>query len=95
MFATAACGFSELSAIELEYCVRPSLQARHKYSGTQLMQDLLKDGRDPLGGEIQNDGSFKNFARMSSSDFELILINIGHTIAKQDTKFGYIYICKR
>jgi hypothetical protein len=33
---------------------RPSLTARKRYSGTDLLGDLAKDDVDPLTGEIRN-----------------------------------------
>jgi hypothetical protein len=49
------------------FWVRPSLTARKRYSGTDLLGDLAKDDVDPLTGEIQCDGSFKNFIRMTQT----------------------------
>lgn len=69
------------------FWVRPSLKVREKYSGTTLLADLQEDDTDLLTGEIRCDGSFKNFLRMKSSDFEYILNNIGHRIGRKDTIF--------
>jgi hypothetical protein len=49
------------------FWVRPSLTARKRYSGTDLLGDLAKDDVDPLTGEIRCDGSFKNFIRMTQT----------------------------
>lgn len=51
------------------------------------MKDLNEDDIDNLSYEVRCDGSFKNFLRMTSGDFEHLLIAIGHKIAKQDTSF--------
>lgn len=91
LLAAAACVIisTHRQPTERRWWVRPSLEARHRYSGTHLMEDLMEDGRDPLSGEIRDDGSFRNFARMSSSDFEYLLINVAPTIAKQDTNYRW------
>jgi hypothetical protein len=60
------------------FWVRPSLTARKRYSGTDLLGHLAKDDVDPLTGEIRCDGSFKNFIRMTSSDFEYLIMEIGN-----------------
>lgn len=69
------------------FWVRPSLRARGTYSGTTLLQDLTMDDIDPLTGDIKCDGSFKNFLRMTSSDFDYLINEIGHKIGKKDTTF--------
>lgn len=69
------------------FWVRPSLQAREKYSGSDLLADLRKDDIDPLSGELRCDGSIKNFLRMTSSDFEFLITMMGHKIQKRDTNF--------
>jgi hypothetical protein len=69
------------------FWVRPSLTARKRYCGTDLLGDLAKDDVDPLTREIRCDGSFKNFIRMTSSDFEYLIMEIGHKIGKKDTTF--------
>lgn len=72
---------------ERRYWIKPSLQARKRYSGSDLLKDLNEDDIDNLSYEVRCDGSFKNFLRMTSGDFEHLLIAIGHKIAKQDTSF--------
>jgi hypothetical protein len=69
------------------FWVQPSLTERKRYCGTDLLGDLAKDDVDPLTGEIRCDGSFKNFIRMTSSDFEYLIMEIGHKIGKKDTTF--------
>lgn len=71
------------------YWVRPSLRARQKYSGSDLLNDLNKDDTEgnTMNYEIRCDGSFKNFLRMSSVDFEYLLAAVGQIISKQDTTF--------
>lgn len=44
-----------------------------KYSGIGLINDLESDNRDLLSRELRTDGSFKNFVKMASQDFELLL----------------------
>lgn len=75
---------------ERRFWVRPSLKARNKYSGSDLLNDLNQDDRaeDPsMCYEIRCDGSFKNFLRMTSADFEYLLGIIGQKIGKRDTTF--------
>jgi hypothetical protein len=50
------------------FWVRPSLTAWKRYSGTNLLGDLAKDDVDPLTGEIQCDGSFKNFMNDANAE---------------------------
>lgn len=69
------------------YWVRPSLRARDRYSGSDMIADLQKDDVDPLSGELRCDGSIKNFLRMTSSDFEYLISMIGHKIKKRDTNY--------
>ncbi|KAG5900164.1 hypothetical protein JTB14_035309 [Gonioctena quinquepunctata] len=65
--------------------VRPFLKSRKRYSGTDLLEDLKFD--DLLTGQIRGNGSFKNFMRMSSADFEYLINVIGHKIGKRDTNY--------
>ncbi|KAG8257698.1 hypothetical protein J6590_043979 [Homalodisca vitripennis] len=67
--------------------VRLSLQARARYSGSDLLSDLNRDDTDPLTGELRCDGSIKNCLRMSSNDFECLIVGIGHIISKKDTNY--------
>uniref|UniRef100_A0A1B6KX11 Transposase Helix-turn-helix domain-containing protein n=1 Tax=Graphocephala atropunctata TaxID=36148 RepID=A0A1B6KX11_9HEMI len=72
------------------FWVRPSLASRNKYSATDLLRDLNDDDHadDPsLKREIRCDGSFKNFLRMTSEDFEYIIGMIGHKIERKNTTF--------
>jgi hypothetical protein len=69
------------------FWIHPSLANRHKYSGSDLIRDLRQDDTDPLTGELRYNGHFKNFTRMSSSDFEFLINLIGHRIARKDTNF--------
>uniref|UniRef100_A0A6P7GR81 Protein ALP1-like n=1 Tax=Diabrotica virgifera virgifera TaxID=50390 RepID=A0A6P7GR81_DIAVI len=52
-----------------------------------LLNDLKADDSISLNGELRCDGSFKNFARMSSADFEILINQVGHKISKKDTRF--------
>ncbi|KAG8241319.1 hypothetical protein J6590_088906 [Homalodisca vitripennis] len=72
---------------ERRYWIKPSLQARKRYSGSDLLKDLNEDDRNDLNYEVRWDGNVKNFPRMTSVDFEHLLITIGHKITKQDTSF--------
>ncbi|KAJ8873958.1 hypothetical protein PR048_024798 [Dryococelus australis] len=63
-----------------KFWVRPSLRARNQYSDTDFLADLQQDDRDLLNG-------FKNFARMTSSDFDYLINKIGHKIGRKDTSF--------
>lgn len=67
------------------YWVKPSLRARTVYSGSDMLNDLQEDDRDPLSGELRCDGSIKNFLRMTSCDFEWLIGQLGHRIGKKDT----------
>ncbi|XP_011859024.1 PREDICTED: uncharacterized protein LOC105556537 [Vollenhovia emeryi] len=89
ILAAAACVILTRQHIRTKrrFWVRPSLEARKKYSGTILIADLERDDRDILTGEIRCDGSFKNFARMTSFDFEYLINKIGHKIGRKDTTF--------
>lgn len=65
ILAAAACVILARQHIRTKrrFWVRPSLEARKKYSGTTLLADLERDDRDLLTGEIRCDGSFKNFCK--------------------------------
>ncbi|XP_074030781.1 uncharacterized protein [Leptinotarsa decemlineata] len=70
------------------FWVRPSLvRSRKKYSTEEFMKDLLLNDVDDLNLEYRCDVGFRNFFRMSNSDFENILRKIAPVIIKQDTKF--------
>lgn len=64
-----------------KWWVRPSLQSRKVANGSRLLNELRED--DELNFELR--GSFHNFLRMSSSDFEYILCKIEPIIKKSDT----------
>lgn len=86
IIAAAACVILNLNKNSKRKCwVRPSLLNRKKYSGSNLLDDLRRD--DSLSGELRCDGSFKNFLRMSSANFEFLINLVGHKICKQDTNF--------
>ncbi|CAI6367146.1 unnamed protein product [Macrosiphum euphorbiae] len=61
-----------------KWWVRPSLQSRKVANGSKLLNELRED--DELNFELR--GSFHNFLRMSSSDFEYILCKIEPIIKK-------------
>lgn len=68
------------------FWVRPSLQAKKKYSATDLMNDLILDDVDVLNLEYRSGAGFKNFFRMSTTSFETLLNMIGPKISKSDTR---------
>jgi hypothetical protein len=69
------------------FWVRPSLHSRQSYTGRDLLRDLNCDDCGLSIRERRLSGSVKNFTRISSSDFEFLLNNIGRTISKQDTNY--------
>ncbi|XP_074030027.1 uncharacterized protein [Leptinotarsa decemlineata] len=69
------------------YWVKQSLRARTVYSGSDMLNDLQEDDRDPLSGELRCDGSIKNFLRMTSCDVEWLIGQLGHRIGKKDTNY--------
>jgi hypothetical protein len=70
---------------ERRFWVRPSLHSRQRYTGQDLLRDLNCDDCALSIRERRLSGSFKNFTRISSSDFESLPNNIGRTTSKQDT----------
>lgn len=71
----------------MRYWVRPSLQARKRYSRIGLINDLESDDRDLLSRELRTDGNFKNFVKMASQDFEFVIVKIRLRMARKDTPF--------
>lgn len=70
------------------FWVRPSLKSgRAKYSANNFMNDLILDEVDKLNLEYRCGTGFRNFFRMTSSDFETLLSLIGPRITKMDTTF--------
>ncbi|XP_074026325.1 uncharacterized protein [Leptinotarsa decemlineata] len=69
------------------YWVKPSFRARTVYSGSDMLNDLQEDDRDPLSGELWCDRSIKNFLRMTSCDVEWLIGQLGHRIGKKDTNY--------
>lgn len=69
------------------FWIRPSLQARRKYSATDMMKDLILDDADVLSLEYRSGAGFRNFFRMSSTTFETVLNMIAAKITKQNTTF--------
>ncbi|XP_050506192.1 uncharacterized protein LOC126884296 [Diabrotica virgifera virgifera] len=65
--------------------VKPSLCDRSEYGGMHLLNVLKKD--DVYIGNNKNNGSVKNFLRMSSTDFEWLLCQIAPKIQKEDTNY--------
>lgn len=87
VLAAAACVILAKQRRPRRFWVKPSLKARDRYSGSDMLRDLEEDDVDPLCGELRCDGSFKNFLRMLSSDFEYLILMLGDKIAKQDTNY--------
>jgi hypothetical protein len=77
---------------ERRFWVCPSLHSRQRYTGRDLLRDLNCDDCGLSIRERRLSGNFKNFTRISSSDFEFLLNNIGRTISKQD-KLQEVYTC--
>jgi hypothetical protein len=73
------------------FWVRPSLHSPQRYTGRDLFRDLNCDDCRLSIRERRLSGSFKNFTRISSSDFEFVLNNIGRTIRKTQTT-GSLYL---
>lgn len=68
------------------FWVRPSLQAKKRYSATDLMKDLILDDVDLADVERRSGAGFKNFFRMSTTAFETLLNLIAPKISKSDTR---------
>jgi hypothetical protein len=69
------------------FWVRPSLRGRAQYGVSDLMKYLILDDVDELNLEYRCGGGFRNFFRMSSSDFETLFNLTGSKISKGDTSF--------
>ena len=54
---------------------------------TDLLTDLRADDTDPITGEINESGWFKNYTRISWDDFHLLVKLISPYIQKIDTKY--------
>lgn len=79
------CGYSKPpSWTERRQWVRPTLQARSASSDSALLEDLKKDDRYPLKGDLRCDGCFKFCLRMTSSDFEFLFCMVEDKFVKQD-----------
>ncbi|KAG8301320.1 hypothetical protein J6590_056007 [Homalodisca vitripennis] len=87
VLAAAACVILSKQRKPKRYWIKPSLRARSVYSGSDMLNDLQEDDIDPLSGELRCDGSIKNFLCMASSDFEHLIVMLGHVIGKQDTNY--------
>nr|CAI5842559.1 unnamed protein product [Callosobruchus analis] len=59
------------------YWMTHLFESRSRYNGSDLLNDLA----------IQDTGQFKNFCRLSSTDFEFIISLIGPKIKKKNTNF--------
>ena len=68
------------------FWVRPSLESRSRYGTRDLMKDLLLDDVDELNLEYRGCG-FKNFFRMRSNDYEVLLNLVAPIILKKETPF--------
>lgn len=66
------------------FWVRPSLRQKGENVASKLLQDLREDDIS-IGGELRS--SFKNFLRMSSTDFENLFCLIGPIISKSNTNY--------
>lgn len=66
------------------FWIRPSLRKKEDNVTSKLLQDLREDDIS-IGGELRS--SFKNFLRMSSTDFENLLCLIGPIISKNNTNY--------
>lgn len=69
------------------YWVRPSLQSHEIYTTNHLLSDLISDDTDILNLEYRCNGGFRNFFRMSPSQFNQLLNMVIPSISKNDTNF--------
>lgn len=58
----------------------------NQYNRTHLLEDLKRDAFGSINNGMTYRGSFKNFCRLSSSDFNHLLRLIGPRICKDDTR---------
>ena len=57
-----------------QFWVRPNFsKGRARYGVSELMKELILDNVDELNLEYRCGGGFRNFFRMTSSDFEILL----------------------
>lgn len=77
----------EVVAISAAYMIITSVLKRRRKRRWWMRNFLLQRERrvNILSDLRMSDGSFANFTRMSTSDFETLLQMIGPSIAKQDT----------
>lgn len=52
-----------------------------------LLNDLKAGDIPSLNSELRCDGSFKNFVRVLSVDFQFVINKVSHIISKKDTRF--------
>ena len=69
------------------YWVRSFLQSRAIYSLEDLLADLRRDDTDQGTEEATHHMWFKNFTRISSEDFAMLIEKISPFVKKQDTNF--------
>lgn len=71
VLAAAACIVVGNHRKPRRYWVRPSFQARPKYSGSDLTNYWNRDHTDPLISEFRCDISMKQFLRVSCPQFSI------------------------
>jgi len=87
------------SALIIDYCilvrrkkpfsrVQPSLKKGKKYSGSDLVKDLILNDVDKLNLEYRCNLSFKKCFRTTNTDVQTLLALTAPTISKKDTSFG-------
>mgnify|MGYP005983884593 FL=1 len=90
LLAAAACVIlftkSKKKPKKRRFWVRPTLRSRSQYNGTHLLEDLKRDDVGSIDYGMTYRGSFKNFCRLSSVDFDHLLRLIGPKICKTDTR---------
>lgn len=85
-FVVIASKVSRKKRREPRFWIRPSLLSRNRYSARDLFVDLVKDDADILNFEYRCNGGFRNFFRMTPSEFENLLQLVGGRITKIDTQ---------